>query len=140
MTNPRTQLRELNDISHRLLTTWTRFAETHDALTHTNSDRLGVHGGPISDPTYGRVHANERMTETCTDISEALGILRRVEARVATANREHPATARLLDAEARAARCADPVCTDNAVKHGHCERHWWTHRTSCTTCSSGAAV
>lgn len=124
MTNPRTQLRDISDITHRLLDGWSRFAETYDALTHTESDRLGVHGGDICDPVYAGAIANERWTETCAEITEALGILRRVEQRVAGVSTQHPETARILDAAARAARCADPTCDANAVKDGLCFTHW----------------
>lgn len=124
MTNPRHQLRQINDITHRLLQSWTKYAETYDALAAQDGDRLGVHGGDICDPVYAGALANERWTETCTEISEALGILQRVEKRVTGATTQHPQTARLLDAAARAARCSDPVCTDNAVKDGLCFNHW----------------
>lgn len=126
--NPRNDLRQISDIAHRLLNDWTRFAETYGDLVTTEGDHLGVHGGDHPDPVYAGAIANERWTETTTEIAEALGLMRSIERRVTGIATQHPETARVIDAAARAARCADPVCTDNAVKDGYCFRHWQTNR------------
>lgn len=138
-TDPRHQLRQIADITHRLLTDWTRFTETAGDLAATG-DRLGVHGGDTPDPTLAGMYANQTVAEVSAEITEALGHLRNVERRVLGITAEHPATARHVEAAMRAARCADPVCTDNAVKHGYCERHWWAHRQDCAACRSGATA
>lgn len=127
MNNPRHQLREIADITARLLNDWTRFTETNTDLAE-NGDRLGVHGGDIPDPTLAGMYANQRYTETAAEITEALGHLRNIERTVCRVTREHPETARAVDAAVRAARCADPVCTANAVKDGWCFAHWQAQR------------
>lgn len=127
--NPRHQLRQITDIAHALLTDWTSYSETIGDLVATG-DRLGVHGGDTPDPTIAGVYANQQWTETCTQIAEALGILKIVEQAVTGVTKHHPETARLVDAAVRAARCADPVCDDNAVKDGYCFRHWQQQRAS----------
>lgn len=137
--NPRDQLRQINDIAQRLLLDWTRYTATANDLIDAG-DRLGVHGGDTPDPTIAGVYANQRQSEVSSQIAEALGILKIVEAAVTGVTKHHPETARHVDAAIRGARCADPVCTDNAVKHGYCERHWWAHRVDCTSCRSGATA
>jgi hypothetical protein len=135
----RHQLTEIAGIAQRLLLEWNRFTETSDDLA-TTGDKLGVHGGDTPDPTLAGYYANQRVGEANAGITEALGILKAVERQVSGVVAEHPETVRIVDAAKRAARCADPVCDDNAVKHGYCERHWWTHRTSCATCRTGGAA
>lgn len=139
MTTARHQLRQIIDIAHRIDTSWPRFTETIRDLTET-ADHLGVHGGSTPDPTFGSVNENQTVTEVELDLGQALALLKVVEKRIAPITAQHPKTARLLDAEARAARCANLDCDDLAVKHGHCERHWWTHRTSCGRCQAGATA
>lgn len=137
--NPRLLLHDIERITRHLISDWSRFVQTSDDLA-AGGDRLGVHGGDTPDPTLAATYARAAVTDSTAELIEAHGILRRIEDRVTAVTREHPATARQLDAAARAARCSDPVCTDNAVKHGHCERHWWVHRDTCATCTSGGAA
>jgi hypothetical protein len=127
--DPRHQLREIVDIAHRLLTDWNRFTDTADDLA-TTGDRLGVHGGDAPDPTLAGMYANQTRTEIELDIGQAWGLLVTVDKRIARITRDHPATARTIDAAVRAARCADPVCTDNAVKDGLCWTHWRATRSA----------
>lgn len=129
MTRARDQLVEITTIANRLLDDWHRFVETSEDLAHA-SDRLGVHGGDTPDPTIAGVYANTTISEAESSIAEALGVLKQAEKMVTGVTREHPETARHVDAAKRAARCADPVCDDNAVKDGYCFRHWAASRAS----------
>lgn len=120
---PRQLLLDIETITRHLLADWARFVETSEDLA-ASGDRLSVHGGDTPDPTVAGTYARAAVTESATELLEVRGILRRIEDRVTGVTREHPATARLVDAAKRAARCSDPVCDDNAVKDGKCWRHW----------------
>jgi hypothetical protein len=128
--HPHHQLQEITRVTRSILDQWDAFETTAAAITHSDSDRLGVHGGDICDPVYASSLANQTWNETAAEISEALGLLRSIERRVTGVAAQHPETARAVDAAKRAARCADPVCTDNAVKDGYCFPHWQHQRAS----------
>jgi hypothetical protein len=125
--NPTSQLNEIVTIARRLLDNWTDYEHTEAALANATvpSTGIGVGGGDVPDPLYASALSHEHWDETCGELSEALGHLRNVDRRVASTNREHPATARLVDSAVRAARCREAVCEDLAVtSDGRCYRCW----------------
>jgi hypothetical protein len=141
MTHPRTQLNAIARIAANLARRWDDY-ETTSALLATDhgTDRLGVHGGAISDPTYAARIAAAAVDETATEIAEAYGHLRSVEKRITGTEANDPETARAHDTALRAHRCAEPACEELTVKHGYCERDWWTHRASCNECLTAGGV
>lgn len=128
--NPRQQLEQIMRIAQNLHESWSQFRETHAALATTTSDHLGIQGGDPCDPVYATALGNQTYTEVTSGIAEALGALLEAERKTTGVTRHHPETARLVDSAIRAARCADPVCTGNAVKDGYCFTHWTERRSA----------
>lgn len=127
--NPRHQLEHIIRTAQNLHEHWRDFATTNNDLATSQGDQLGVHGGDHCDPVYAGALGNQTYTEVTSAIAEALGSLLEAERKVTNIRRQHPETTRVVDAAKRAARCADPVCDDNAVKDGYCFRHF-THTRS----------
>lgn len=139
-THPRHHLHDIVHAVGRLLHTWEKFETTTADLANITLARDGTHGGDTPDPTYAQSLGNQKWHDVAENIRTARQLLLDAETLIVGVTKEHPETARLVDAAKRAARCADPVCDDNAVKHGYCERHWWNHRTTCATCRAGASA
>lgn len=123
--DPRNQLHAIAELATAAATGWPTYQTTSAALANSTIPNAGggTQGGDISDPTYAAILSHERYGETTALIAEAIGIMRDVQRRMASIRRQHPETARDIDAAIRAARCdgsVDPTCTDNAVRKGLC--------------------
>lgn len=123
--NPAADLEAIAELARAAATGWPTYESTSAALGNSTipSAGSGTHGGDIPDPVAANAISHQRYYETAALIAEALGITREIQRRMSAIRRQHPETARDIDAAIKAARCdgsIDPTCTDNAVRRGLC--------------------
>ncbi len=119
-------------IAHRVTQAWPVVLQVSAAQAPPTLRAAGSRDGGRSsdhpDPTSAIAFGHPDFDELCDAIYAWMEQGRWIEVRVNNLLRQHPELARAADAELLRLRCADPVCTNNAVRSGLCRRHWDEHR------------
>jgi hypothetical protein len=126
---PQSALRALAELARNLYELWPNY-ETVEANLAQSSMAAAAGGegrpsGTYADPTLSVVVSHQRYYETTDHLEQALRHLRDAQHRITDVQRNHAPLARVLDQEAKSARCDgswDPTCVNNAVRNGKCWR------------------
>jgi hypothetical protein len=136
-TSPARYLEAIAELARAAAVGWPQYESTEAALAapslRSTTGGAGM-GSDTPDPVHDRAVSHERYFETAAQAAEAFGILREIQNRMAAVRKQHPETARAIDAALDAARCTgivgdDPTCTRNAVRnvnhHGSMQPTCW---------------
>lgn len=122
--NPQRKLEAIAELAQALAVGWPAYEATEEslALPEMRSGSGDHRSTDVPDPVANIASSHERYYETAGLTSEAFGILREIQTRMAKVRRQQPDIAADLDAAATSSRCTgvvgdDPICTRNAVRN-----------------------
>lgn len=126
---PRPALRALAELANNLHELWPNYetveANLAQSATASAGSGEGRPSGTHADPTLSVVTSHQPYYDTVDHLERALLHLRDAQHRITNIQRNHAPLARILDQEAKSARCDgswDPTCVNNAVRNGKCWR------------------
>lgn len=116
---PQRTLKAIAALAESAAVGWSSYESTEAALAASTIPGKGDgRGADVSDPTSSIASSHERYYGTVELADQALALLRTMQRTMRDIRKQHPETARQVDAALKASRCSgdeDPFCVNLSV-------------------------